>query len=127
MPPFFFAFASGLLIEGRNVTFPSMGRKVALMALAFVASPGTGSTVAPLYDPVVLNVGINCQWQQRCERRQLDALSNARRYITRAHPPVWRIHLCNRNAARSAIRMDWIGFNDCIRNRRLKPPASRHR
>ena len=101
-----------------------MGRKLAIAALALLASPGEGHALAPLYDPVVLNVGINCQWQRTCERRQLNAMDDARRFIAHAHPPLWRIHLCNRNAARSAARIDWIGFNSCIRNASLRPARS---
>ena len=97
-----------------------MGRKVAIAAFALLASPVEGHALAPLYDPVVLNVGINCQWQRTCERRQLNAMNDSRRFIARAHPPLWRIHLCNRNAARSATRIDWVGFNSCIRNPGLR-------
>jgi hypothetical protein len=103
-----------------------MGRKVAIAALALLASPVQAYTLAPLYDPVVLNVGINCQWQRTCERRQMKAMSDARGFIARTHPPLWRIHLCNRNAARSATRIDWVGFNSCIRNPALHPNR-RHR
>ncbi len=98
----------------------AMGRKVAIAAFALLASPVEGHALAPLYDPVVLNVGINCQWQRTCERRQLNAMNDSRRFIARAHPPLWRIHLCNRNAARSATRIDWVGFNSCIRNPGLR-------
>jgi hypothetical protein len=100
-----------------------MGGKLALAALALLASRADSHALAPLYDPVVLNVGISCQWQRSCERRQLKAMSSARKFIARTHPPLWRIQLCNRNAWRGAARVDWIGFNNCIRNKRLRPSA----
>ena len=98
-----------------------MGRIVAFAALALVASQAKGYTLAPLYDPVALNVGIGCRWQQACERRQLDAMAHARSYLAAAKPPLWRIHLCNRNARRGTARVDWIGFDNCIRNPKLRP------
>jgi hypothetical protein len=54
-------------------------------------------------------------------------MSEARKFIAAEHPPVWRIHLCNRNARRGPANVDWIGFNDCIRNPHLSPPPSRPR
>ena len=98
--------------------------RVGLVALALiVAESPEARAAAPLYDPVMLNIGINCQWQQSCEKRQLKALDAARRYIAAKHPPLAHIHLCNRNARRGAARLDWVGFNACIRNSRLAPAA----
>jgi len=105
-----------------------MGWKVvaALAVLAVGETPALA--VAPLYDAVALNIGVNCQWQQRCISRQRRAMNDARKYVAKYDPPVWRIHLCNRNAARTTDRVDWVGFNNCIRNAGLKPPpAHRHR
>lgn len=104
-----------------------MGRKFTVAAMAFIASQGHALALAPLYNPVVLNVGISCQWQRSCERRQLDAMVRARDYVANANPPVWRIHLCNRNARRGTAKVDWIGFDHCIRNMRLRPLPSRAR
>jgi hypothetical protein len=105
-----------------------MGRKFAVAALALMASQAQGHMLAPLYDPVTLNVGISCQWQRTCERRQLEAMTRARFYVATARPPVWRIQLCNRNARRGTARVDWIGFDNCIRNLNLRPgPVRRHR
>ncbi|MGN6059393.1 MAG: hypothetical protein ACTHOI_12520 [Sphingomicrobium sp.] len=100
---------------------------MAIAAMALVAAQAQGHTLAPLYDPVALNVGIGCQWQRSCERRQLDAMARASSYIASAHPPLWRIHSCNRNARRGTARVDWVGFENCIRNPDLKPPRSRAR
>lgn len=101
-----------------------MGRKL-LAGLALLASSSGGHALAPIHDPVALNIGINCQWQRSCEQRQLRAMNQARHYVATSHPPLWRIHLCNRNAARGPSRIDWQGFDNCIRNPRLRPPPHR--
>jgi len=98
-----------------------MGGKIAVAALALLAAGSEARAAAPIYDPVVLNIGVNCQWQQRCIGKQRRAMKDARAYIARTNPPLWRVHLCNRNAARSRDRLDWIGFNNCIRNPDLRP------
>jgi hypothetical protein len=103
-----------------------MGARSVLAFVAFLSAGSEAPAMAPLYDPVVLNIGISCQWQQSCERRQRKAMTDAAEYIAATHPPLWRIHLCNRNAGRSRDRVDWIGFNACIRNPALTPPR-RHR
>lgn len=101
--------------------------KLFLAAAATVVVASQADAAAPLYDPVVLNIGVNCQWQPRCERQQHSAMKNAHRYIAREHPPLWRIQLCNKNARRGTARIDWIGFDDCIRNSSLGPLAQRRR
>jgi len=93
-----------------------------VVALALVMSARPARAAAPLYDPVVLNIGINCQWQQHCQQQQRKAMADAAKFIAAKHPPLWKIHLCNRNARRSAARVDWVGFNRCIRNKRLGRP-----
>jgi hypothetical protein len=99
-----------------------MGGKVAVAALALIASGFEARAAAPIYNAVALNIGVNCQWQQRCIGKQRRAMDDARKYMSKASLPLWRIHLCNRNAARSRARVDWIGFNNCIRNPALQPP-----
>ena len=94
-----------------------------VLACVALSGPATSThATAPLYDPVVLNIGIMCQWQQSCQRGQLKAMKAANKYLARANPPLWRIHLCNKNARRGAASADWIGFNACIRNAALPPP-----
>lgn len=102
-----------------------MWGKVALAGLALAAASPPARATAPIYDPVALNIGISCQWQQKCERRQRKALKDARKFIAATNPPLWKIHLCNRNASRDPARLDWVGFNACIRNPLLSPSRRR--
>jgi hypothetical protein len=102
-----------------------MRGRVALVVFALLAAAPPARAVAPLYDPVMLNIGINCQWQERCERRQRKAMGDAARFIAAKNPPLWKIHLCNRNARRETARVDWVGFNACVRNMRLNPTPRR--
>jgi hypothetical protein len=89
-----------------------------MLAIA-VASPG-----APLNDPVQLNIGIACHWERRCIDQQRRAMRKSLAYVSKYHPPVWRIQQCNRNAARGTGRVDWAGFDHCVRNLALayRPP-----
>lgn len=105
----------------------AQGVKLVLAVAATVAVGPQANAAAPLYDPVVLNIGVNCQWQPRCERQQHGAMKDAHRYIAHQRPPLWRIQLCNKNARRATARIDWIGFDDCIRNSSLGPLAQRRR
>jgi hypothetical protein len=98
-----------------------------LLALPFVlwaaAAPAQGR--APLYDPISLNIGLSCQWQQRCIAEQQRAMKRALKFVRKEQPPVWRVQLCNHNAARQRFRVDWVGFNNCIRNAVLRPLPAR--
>jgi hypothetical protein len=76
-----------------------------------------------LYDAVALNIGVNCQWQSRCMVQQRSAMKRSLAFVSKARPPRWRVQLCNRNAGRSGYRMDWVGFDHCIRNETLRPAA----
>ncbi len=112
--------------RARECKSAAMWGKVALAGLAFAAAAASPArATAPIYDPVALNIGISCQWQASCERRQRKALRDARRFIAATNPPTSKIHLCNRNARRGAARLDWVGFNACIRN--SKPSPTRRR
>ena len=41
-------------------------------------------------------------------------------YVARKKPSQSFVHLCNRNASRGGGRVDWVGYENCIRNPRLK-------
>ena len=75
-----------------------------------------------LHDAVALNIGVNCQWQSRCMAEQRVAMKRSLSYVSRERPPHWKVHLCNRNAGRGGYRVDWVGYDNCIRNGQLKPP-----
>ena len=93
----------------------------ALTALAAMPA-GAGATRRPmLHDPVSLNIGVNCQWQRDCIVQQRTAMKRALGYVATSQPPQWRVHLCNRNAGHGGYRMDWVGFDHCIRNVALRP------
>ena len=92
--------------------------RVGLAALLLALSARAGAV--PLHDPISLNIGLNCQWQQRCIAQQNRAMKRALAYVRTSRPPLWRIQLCNRNAARRRFLVDWIGFDNCIRNTLLR-------
>lgn len=98
-----------------------MKRSFAAM-LGLFFSVRAGAEPRPiLYDPVSLNIGVNCQWQSRCIAQQHRSMKRALRYVEKQRPPQWRVQLCNRNARRAGNRVDWIGFEHCIRNPALRP------
>jgi hypothetical protein len=74
---------------------------------------------APLHDPVLLRIGILSRWERNCMKEQQSAMAAALRYVERKSPPPLRIHACNRNASRGSGKVDWIGFYNCIRNKRI--------
>lgn len=77
---------------------------------------------APITEPAALNIGLNCQWQLNCIREHKRAKGRALKYVEKYKPAVWRVQLCNRNAGRGRLRVDWVGFDHCIRNQALRPP-----
>ncbi len=93
----------------------------ALAAASAVAPLSRAHAAAPIFDPVSLNIGLNCKWQARCMAQQRGAMKRAMAFVRKSRPAAWRIHLCNYNAARGRSRMDWVGFNNCIRNAALRP------
>ena len=76
-----------------------------------------------LYNAVALNIGVNCQWQSQCMAAQRAAMKRALTFVSTRRPSHWRVQMCNRNARKSAARVDWVGYDNCIRNSALKPPA----
>ena len=88
---------------------------LAVLAGAVQAAPRK----VPLDDPVLLRIGILCRWERGCMKEQQSAMAAALRYVDRKSPPPSRIHACNRNASRGSGKVDWIGFYNCIRNKRI--------
>jgi hypothetical protein len=101
-----------------------MERILAMAALAAIGFSGSTARTAVLHDPVALNIGVNCQWQPHCMARQRSAMKRALGFVAKTRPPQWRIQLCNRNASRGGNRVDWIGFDHCIRNSSLRQLAA---
>jgi hypothetical protein len=97
-------------------------KRILVAALLSFSAAAAAPAAAPLYDPVKLNIGLSCQWQQRCISQQSKSQKRGLKYVRKYKPPTWRIHLCNRNAARRRGRVDWTGFDRCIRNTALQPP-----
>ena len=93
----------------------------AAILLALSSAAMGAQAPVPLYHSIGLNIGFNCRWQQRCIGEQHRAMMHSLTYVKRQQPPVWRVHLCNRNASRGRNRVDWIGFDNCIRNAALRP------
>ena len=101
--------------------------KWALPVVIVALSGGAGAVDArpPLGDPVALNIGISCQWQQQCMKAQTKAMKRSLKYVKKSQPPSWRLQTCNQNAGRNQLRVDWVGFDNCIRNPALQPIPAR--
>ena len=91
------------------------------------ASNAAPAKVPPLRDPVFLNIGFVCQWQEDCIQKQQKAMKQALAYGRKSKPTNWQVQFCNRRATfRRSGRIDWISYNSCIRNPKLRDtPASR--
>lgn len=102
-----------------------MGLMAVLAATALATASAQAQRAAPpLRNPVLLNMGFVCKWQNRCIKRQQRAMTASFRYLKARSVPAWKIRLCNRNSARGGTRKDWVGFNNCLRNPTLRPPAT---
>jgi hypothetical protein len=93
----------------------------AALILSWIAAPAAAEP-PPLSDPAFLNIGLSCRWDMKCIDVQRKAMKRALGYVRKARPPAWRVQLCNRNASRGYQRVDWVGFDHCIRNAALRPP-----
>ncbi len=92
-----------------------------------LAAAGAEAQRAPPIHPVVRNINLLCKSQSSCVQRQWRSMQAAFAFMRARQLPVWKIELCNRNAAKQRSRIDWIGFNNCIRNPKVKAPkASGH-
>jgi hypothetical protein len=98
---------------------------LAALLVALASAAIAAQARVPLYDSVGLNIGLNCRWQQTCIGQQQRAMKRSLTFVKRQQPPLWRVHLCNRNASRGRNRVDWVGFNNCIRNAGLRPGKRR--
>ena len=105
---------------------PTMMTRLILAVALGAAGSEAQPRAAPLYDPVLLNMGIVCQWNERCIGKQKRAMKSALSYLKK-NRVTWKVEVCNRNSARNGTRKDWIGFNNCIRNPAIQRLASRRR
>ena len=98
------------------------------LALAVGVAAAAPAASRPLIrNPALLNIGFVCKWHRECIGRQERAMKRALAYVKKSRPPAWKIQLCNRNASRRGTRVDWIGYNNCIRNPSLVPPRTTRR
>ena len=87
-----------------------------------LAGSAAAEARAPLIrNPTLLNIGYICRWHNACMNRQERAMDRAIRYVRKNDVPAWKIQLCNRNAAKGRSLVDWVGYNNCVRNSKLKP------
>jgi hypothetical protein len=119
-------FQPGDCRELRPMAFDGAMRWALLFGIVGLCKlPAGAEARTPLGDPVTLNIGINCQWQQHCIKAQTKAMKRALKYVGQTPLPPWHVQLCNRNAGRQRVRVDWIGFDNCIRNASLRPIPAR--
>ena len=71
--------------------------------------------------PVMGNIASICRWQRACIARQEIAMRQALFFVGQRQTSVRKVELCNRNAARRNRGVDWVGFNNCVRNPKVKP------
>ena len=99
---------------------------VAIVSAGVGLAAGAGAKVPPLRDPVFLNIGFVCQWQEVCIQKQQKAMKAALAYGKRAKPSNWAVQFCNRRATfRRSGRIDWISYYACIRNPKVRGTARR--
>ena len=100
------------------------------IAAVGVALAGSGAAadakLPPLRDPVFLNIGFVCQWQEECIQKQQKAMKQALAYGKSAKPTNWQVQFCNRRATfRRSGRIDWISYNSCIRSPKVRGTSGR--
>ena len=99
---------------------------VAVAVAAGGSAPAAEAKLPPLRDPVFLNIGFVCQWQDACITKQKRAMKQALAYGKRAKPTNWQVQFCNRRATfRRSGRIDWISYYSCIRNPKVRGSAAR--
>ena len=104
-----------------------MSLTVVLIAVALWSSNAELRRSPPLVNPVLLNMGFVCKWQDKCIKRQQRAMTRSLRYLKVHSIPSWRVRVCNRSASRGGTRKDWVGFNNCIRNPEIRSRGGKRR
>jgi hypothetical protein len=94
---------------------------VGLAAVLGAMAPAAPAKTPPLRDPVFLNIGFVCQWQEECIQKQQKAMKQALAYGKKAKPSNWQVQFCNRRATfRRSGRIDWISYYSCIRSPKVR-------
>ena len=94
---------------------------VGLAAVLGAMAPAASAKTPPLRDPVFLNIGFVCQWQEECIQKQQKAMKQALAYGKKAKPTNWQVQFCNRRATfRKSGRIDWISYYSCIRSPKVR-------
>ena len=99
-----------------------MRRLAVIASLAFAPVAGAHAANPSVVHPVYRNIASICGGQKSCIDRQWRGMQRAFAYMRNKGVPVWKIDVCNRNATRKSRRIDWIGFDNCIRNTKLRRP-----
>ena len=110
------------------------GLKLPIVAVAVAvgaAGAPSAAKLPPLHDPVFLNIGFVCQWQDECIAKQQKAHKQVGGlYEEEQAGQSWQVQLCNRRASfRRTGRVDWISYYHCISNaeNRGRDTSSRNR
>ena len=114
----------------QNGTLRFAATLLLILGVGAISSAGSAQAkLPPLRDPVFLNIGFVCKWRDACIAKQRGAMKKALAYVNKYDPPAWKVQQCNRNASRyrGRGRVDWIGFNNCIRNKAIRPTVRRRR
>jgi hypothetical protein len=101
---------------------------VAVAVAVGAAGVTSAAKLPPLHDPVFLNIGFVCQWQDACIAKQQKAHKRSVAYMKKNKPASWQVQLCNRRASfRRTGRVDWISYYHCISNAKIAGAASSSR
>ena len=93
---------------------------VAVAVAVGAAGAPLEAKLPPLRDPVFLNIGFICQWQDDCIAKQQKAHKRSVAYVKKHNPATWQVQLCNRRASfRRTGRVDWISYYHCISNQKI--------
>ena len=101
---------------------------VAVAVAVGAAAASADAKLPPLRDPVFLNIGFVCQWQETCITKQQKAHKRSVAFVKKHKPATWQVQLCNRRASfRRTGRVDWISYYHCISNAKIAGAASSSR
>ena len=101
---------------------------VAVAVAVGAAGAPLEAKLPPLRDPVFLNIGFICQWQDDCIAKQQKAHKRSVAYVKKHNPATWQVQLCNRRASfRRTGRVDWISYYHCITNQKIAGAAASSR